>query len=384
MKPHRLLLLLAVLAAAVPARADRPATAPAPRPSILLIQCHDLARGDLSCYGQTNFQTPNLDRLAQEGIRFTHYTGGADSAATTAELLAGTITAPAAEEANLAQRLRASGYHTGLIGEWSQGGPPWTHGFDEFAGFLEDAEGTNYFPEYVWRHAPKSIYNETTKTFEAFTGKESLYPNLGGKQGQYLPEVLTKAMVNFVRVNEPDAANQFRPFFLLVNLPAPRSATAGADHFPVPSDAPFTGEAWPQAAKDRAALITRLDSNIGRLFEQLNKMKQSNNVAIFFTASSAPEPFANTNLNFLLPAGDFRRAHPAPALPLLARWPQQIPGGRVSNAKCSVLDLTPTALALGQIKPAEGMTGISLLPNLLGATGQIAPDVTDPRKPQGE
>ena len=355
------------------------ATATVPRPSIIFIQCHGLARGDLSCYGQTNFQTPNLDRLAANGIRFTQYTGGADSAATTAQLLAGKNTALETGEANLAQRLQQNGYRTGLIGEWSLGGQPWTSGFDEFAGFLDDAAAQNYFPDELWRYAPASIFDPTNNRLVAFTGKEMLYPNTGGKKGQYLPELFVNAMNNFVRVNQPDAANHYRPFFLLVNFPAPRTATTGADDFPVPSDAPFTAAPWPPAAKNRAALVTRLDGGIGRLFEQLNKLKMTNNVAVFFTASAAPEKFANTNLNFLLPAGDFRVAkNPAP-LPMIVNWPGKIPAGRVSDAPWSTIDFAPTALEIGFVKPVKNFAGISVLPVLTGKLGKIAPDSPDLR-----
>ena len=389
MKFIRFLFLLAfLLGFSVSVRADLAslftnsapaATATVPRPSIIFIQCHGLARGDLSCYGQTNFQTPNLDRLAANGIRFTQYTGGADSAATTAQLLAGKNTALETGEANLAQRLQQNGYRTGLIGEWSLGGQPWTSGFDEFAGFLDDAAAQNYFPDELWRHAPASIFDPTNNRLVAFTGKEMLYPNTGGKKGQYLPELFVNAMNNFVRVNQPDAANHYRPFFLLVNFPAPRTATTGADDFPVPSDAPFTAAPWPPAAKNRAALVTRLDGGIGRLFEQLNKLKMTNNVAVFFTASAAPEKFANTNLNFLLPAGDFRVAkNPAP-LPMIVNWPGKIPAGRVSDAPWSTIDFAPTALEIGFVKPVKNFAGISVLPVLTGKLGKIAPDSPDLR-----
>jgi arylsulfatase A-like enzyme len=371
MKLNRVLLLLLAL----PATWLTAATSPLPpRPSIIFIQCHGLAQGDLSCYGQTNFQTPNLDRLAANGIRCTHYTGGTNSVATTAQLLGGKISGAAAGEANLAQRLQQNGYRTGLIGEWSLAGQPWTQGFDEFAGFMDDAEGENYYSDFVWRYAPKSIFNETNKTFDAFVGKESLYPNLGGKKGQYLPDLFVSAANNFVRVNAPDPANHFRPFFLLLNLPAPRTATTGADDFPVPSDAPFSDEPWPQAAKNRAALITRIDGGIGRLFEQLNKSGLTNNVAVFFSASAAPEKFANTNLNFLLPVGNFSgEKKPAP-LPMIVNWPGIIPAGRISPALWSAVDFAPTMLAMAVVKPATNYTGISVLPILTGERGAVAPD----------
>ena len=388
MKLPRLIFLLAALTSGFTARADLAslftnavpvqAHAPARRPSFIFIQCHGLARGDLSCYGQTNFQTPNLDRLAADGIRFTHYTGGPGSAETTAQLLAGKNSALAAGEPNLAERLRQTGYHTGLIGEWNSGRPPWLCGFDEFAGFLDDAAAQNYYPEALWRYAPNSILDPTNNRMVAFSGQESLYPNLGGKRGQYLPDLFVTAVNNFVRVNAPDAANHYRPFFLLVNFPAPRTATAGADDFPVPSDAPYSDEPWPPAAKNRAALITRLDSGIGRLFEQLHKSNLTNHVVIFFTASAPPAKFAGTNLNFLLPAGDFPAAQKAVPLPMLVSWPGKIPAGRVSPAPWSAVDFAPTALAIGDVKPAAGSSGISILPILTGQPGKIAPDSLRP------
>ena len=377
MKLNRVLLLLAALPFVLVAHADlTPATmtVASRRPSIIFIQCHDLARGDLSCYGQTNFQTPNLDRLAADGIRFTHYTGGANSAATTAQLLSGNNSTPTNGELNLAQCLQQNGYRTGLIGEWSLGNSPWTQGFDEFAGFLDEAAAQNYYADALWRYAPDSILDTTNNRMVAFVGKEMIYQNTGGKQGVYLPELFVNAMNNFVRVNAPDAASHYRPFFLLVNFPAPRSATPGADDFPVPSDAPFSDEKWPQAAKNRAALITRLDSGIGRLFEQLQKSGLTNNVAVFFTSSSAPEKFADTNLNFLLPADDFRDANKPTPLPMIVNWPRTIPANRINHASWSAMDFAPTGLNIASVKPADNFTGISLLPVLTNEKKAAAPD----------
>jgi|APCry1669191812_1035378.scaffolds.fasta_scaffold19729_2 arylsulfatase A-like enzyme len=394
MKLNRLCFLLAAFGAAMTVHADLAslftnvnanARTVRPRlPSIIFIQCHDLAPGDLSCYGQTNFQTPNLDRIAASGIRFTHYSGGEDSAATTAQLLAGTISAPAAGEPNLAQRLQAGGYHTGLIGEWSQAGQPWRLGFDEFAGFLDDAEGRSYYPDYIWRYDPTGIY--TNNHAEPFVGRRMVFDAQGNTGRTYLPDLFTKAMVNYVKNNMPNSANHHRPFFLLVDFPAPRTAAAGADVFPVPSDAPFTEEPWPQAAKNRAALITRLDDNLGRLFEQLAKSRMTNNVAIFFAGSSAPEKFADTNLNFLLPAAQFRDAQkPAPQnLPLLAIWPGWIPPGQVANLSVSPLDIAPTALDIAWMKPVPEFAGISLLPLLEGLKGTNLPAVLERRLGQAQ
>ena len=386
MKPIRLFLWLAVLPSlAFAAPASSPASFAAsvlsagapPHTSIIFIQCHGLGAGDLSCYGQTNFQTPNLDHLAAGGIRFTGYHTGVALPATAedfslaqAALMTGNNDAFAPDKTTLAQRLRQAGYHTGLIGEWMLGSKPWTQGFDEFAGFLDDAEGKNYYADYLWRYAPKSIVNETNNTFDDFIGKEMIYPNTGGKQGQYLPDLLFTAAANFTRVNQPDEFNHFHPFFLLVNLPAPRTATVGADDFPVPTDAPFTGEHWPQAAKNRAALITRLDAGIGRLLEQLQKLGLTNDVAIFFTSGGAPEKFANRTLDFLHPDGNFKgeKTFNRTQLPMIANWPAKFPAGTISGLNWSAQDFAPTALELALQKPMPNVAGHSVLPELPSRT----------------
>ena len=381
MKLNRLLTLIATLMAfAISARADlasiltnvqNTASDKSPRPSVIVIQYHELAQGDLSCYGQTNYETPNFDRLARSGIRFTDYTGAGESAWTIATLLNGKSTASQPDEANLAQRLKAAGYHTGLIGEWSQPGQPWKRGFDEFVGFLEDVEGRNYYADYVWRYAPRAIYQGQSTQPKAFEGKEMIYPNTGGKKKQFLPETFISAVINFARINQPDLVNHYQPFFLLVNLPAPRSAKAGADEFPVPTDAPFTGESWPQAAKNRAALITRLDTDVGRLLEQLDKLKLTNNIAVFITSSSAPEKFADTNLDFLLPPQDFRSTkNPAPPLPMIVWWPGEISPGQVSGAAWSATNFAPTAWEMARQPAAADFTGQSILPTLLRQRGE--------------
>ena len=339
-----------------------------PHTSIILIACHGLGLGDLSCYGQTNFQTPNLDKLATGGIRFTDYHGvGEQISLAQAALMTGNNSPFGAGETTVAQQLQRAGYHTGLIGEWTLGAQPWTQGFDEFAGFLNEAEGRNYYSDFIWRYAPKSIFNETNKTFDAFNGKEMLYLNTGGRHEQYLPDLLMTAAANFVRINQPDPQNHFQPFFLLVSLPAPQTATVGADDFPVPTDAPFTSEAWSPAAKNRAALITRLDVGIGRLLEQLQKLRLTNDVAIFFTSAVAPEKFANPNLAKLFrPDGNTTGGEKSGAvgLPMIANWPAQFPAGTVSRIAWSAQDLAPTALEIGLQPPAKNSRGHSVLPTL--------------------
>ncbi len=339
------------------------------RSSIIFIACHGLALGDLSCYGQTNFQTPNLDRLAAEGTRCTDYRAGGEALPTAqAALMTGSQAAFSSGQTTLAARLQQAGYHTGLIGEWTLGSKPWTQGFDEFAGFLTELEADNYYSDFVWRCIPNLVRDGTNRTVKAWIGREPVHANAGGQKGDFMPDVFLSAMANFVRINAPDAANHYQPFFLLVNLPAPHSVTPGKDDYPVPTDAPFSGEPWPQAAKNRAALVTRLDAGVGRLLEQLNKSGLTNNVALFLAGAVAPEKFADATLDFLKLKGEVRggNADERRRVPMMVRWPEHVPAGRVSRAPWSAPDFAPTALAIACAQPAADFTGVSMLPGLLG------------------
>jgi len=339
------------------------------RPSIIFIQCHDLGYGDLSCYGQTNYQTPNLDWLAAQGMRFTDYRVGPDGQfSVNATLLTGKQSAGlAADETTVAQRLLLAGYHTGLFGEWSLAGKPWEEGFEEFGGFLDDGEGRNYFSDYIWRHAPQTVWNTNNNTMETYIGKESIYDNLGGQHGKYLPDLMFMAAANYIQIHKPSRFNQFQPFFLLLNLSAPRTATVGRDDFPVPTDAPFTSEPWPQAAKDRAALITRIDSGVGRVLEKLDKLGMTNNVAIFFSSTGGPESFANTNLMRLIqPNGDRNTPEARLRVPMIVCWPGVVAEKRTNHFAWQAVDFAPTVLEIGRVKMPGNFEGASILSQLTG------------------
>ncbi len=311
------------------------------RPSIILIVADGLGYGDLSCYGQTKFQTPNLDRLATEGIRFTgYYAGDAASSPSRAALMLGKdsghlrqradVDIPLApDEMTVAQLLKQSGYHTGLIGEWNLGdettrGAPWKKGFDEFAGYFDPADAGNFYADYMWRYAPQSML--TTNNQEAdFIGKEMIYPNTGGKNGQYISDLYTKAALNFINKNQPDQFNRYRPFFLLLNYKIP-----GAGHGQVPTDAPYSDEPWPQPEKNKAAMIARLDGYIGQLLEQLQQLGLTNDTVIFFTSDTGPEKSSGVDPKFFQSAGPFHGGRGEPyegglRVPMIVHWPGKIP-----------------------------------------------------------
>jgi arylsulfatase A-like enzyme len=380
------LLFAAVALGFLPAHAQPDSTVhtppPAPRrPCIIFIQCDGLGYGDLSCYGQTKFATPNLDRLAAGGIRFTgYYAGNAASSPSRAALLLGQspahlkqradIEVPlSADDITVAQLLQQAGYHTGLIGEWFLGGDgtsgaPWLKGFDEFAGYLESGDTTDYYADFIWRYAPSA----TDSRQAAFQGREPLYANAEGKRGQYIPDLLAKATGNFIRVHKPDQFNQ-RPFFLLLNYTIARPGPGNT--MPVPSDAPYSEEPWPQPEKNRAALIARLDGYIGQLLDQLKRLGIERNTVIFFSSDTGPQTGGGVDPKFFQSAGPFRgqrgRLYEGGLrVPMIVYAPGRIPAGQVSDFPWAAWDFLPTALQLALREPPKNTDGFSVLPTLLG------------------
>ncbi len=356
------------------------------RASIILVVADGLGCGDLSCYGQTNFQTPNLDKLAAEGIRFTNYFAGAaaESPARAALLLGkdsghlvqnADVDVPlAADEITVAQMLQQSGYQTGLIGEWNLGdenssGAPWKKGFDEFAGYLNPNDAGNFYADYMWRLIPDETYDESYNDpinghwrqwnkgdGSHLPGKVMLYENTQGKN-LYIPDLLTKAALNFIQINQPDQFNRYRPFFLLLNYKIP-----GDGKSQVPTDAPFSEEPWPQSAKNKAAMIARLDSYIGQVTEQLQKLGMTNNAAVFFTSATVPQKTDAVAPGFfhsVVSTNDLR-------VPMIARWPGTISAGAVSDFKWSAQDFLATAAEIAFTKPPAEADGTSVFPTLMG------------------
>ena len=118
-----------------------------------------------------------------------------------------------------------------------------------------------------------------------YVGREMLYNNAIGKRETYIPDLYTKAALNFVKNNVPDQFNHYRPFFLLLDFKIP------GKKIEVPTDAPFSSEAWPQLEKNKAALISRIDDYVGQLAEQLQKSGMTNNVVIFFSSARFAKKF---------------------------------------------------------------------------------------------
>lgn len=347
-----LLLTLAIVPSFIsPGRSAHVRSAEGKPPNIIFILTDDLGYGDLGCYGQRMIQTPNLDRLAAEGIRFTDsYTGNAVCAPARCSLMTGLHMGHAyirnnssppdtplrPEDTTVAQELKAAGYATGMVGKWGLGnattsGSPNRKGFDYAYGFLEHSEAT-YYPTTLWRNGQPEAVPARSYQQDLFTGDA----------------------FKFIQ-RQKDG-----PFFLYLAYMVPHAP------YEIPSDAPYSDQPWEQLEKNYAAMITYLDRDVGRLINLLKDLGIDENTIVFFSSDNGPESsdiFQSAGpLNGLkrqLYEGGIR-------IPMIVRWPGMIMQGQVNSTPWAFWDFFPTAVALAGTSPPMNLDGISMLPTLLG------------------
>jgi arylsulfatase A-like enzyme len=362
--------------------AAKVASAPVRKPNIILILADDLGYGDLGCYGQAKIKTPNIDKLAAEGIRFTEfYAGNTVCAPSRCALMTGMHNGHARirgnsgvalrpEDRTVAELLQRAGYHTALIGKWGLGnentpGVPQKKGFDEFVGYLDQTHAHDYYTDHLWRYDPKS----------KFEGQQPFYENQGGKKGLYIPDLFTTGALNFVRINKPDSSNAYRPFFLFLSYTIPHAnneeGQRSGNGMQVPSDAPYTSESWPQTEKNKAAMITRMDTDIGKLMDKLRELKMDEDTILFFSSDNGPHKEGGAEPKFFQSSGPLRGIkrdlyEGGIRVPMMARWPTHIQPGQTSELIGAFWDFLPTAAELAGVKAPEKIDGLSFLPTLLG------------------
>jgi arylsulfatase A-like enzyme len=369
-------------ASAQPTNAAKVAASPAPhKPNIIFILADDLGYGDLGCYGQKQIKTPNLDKLAREGLRFTSfYAGDTVCAPSRCTLMTGLHTGHALIRGNadvalgsgdttVAELLKQAGYRTALIGKWGLGtekttGVPEKKGFDEVLGYLDQVHAHNYYTDHLWR------YDAAT----GFEDWERFPENEGGKKQTYSHDLFTKAALSFVRINKPDRVNHHRPFFLYLAYTIPHAnneeAKRSGNGMEVPSDAPYSAEPWPQPEKNKAAMISRLDADVGRLVEALKELKLEDDTIVFFSSDNGAHKEGGVDPKFFQSSGPLRGIkrdlyEGGIRVPLIVWGRGRIKPGRVDTS-WAFWDFLPTAADLAGVKVPANLDGISILPTLLG------------------
>lgn len=241
------------------------------KPNIVLINADDLGYGDLGSYGQKFIKTPNLDALAKSGIRFTQfYASSPVCAPSRASLMTGKHQGHAyirgntdknnqrvplrPQDTTIGEVLKGAGYRTGVIGKWGLGEPETTgipnrKGFDYFFGYLNQNHAHNYYPDYLWRNEEKVSLSK----------------------GTYSHDLFTQEALDYVR------RESINPFFLYLAYTLPHAnnelTRKTGNGMEIPSDVPYTDQNWTQQQKNYAAMVTRMDADIGKLFESLKQLK---------------------------------------------------------------------------------------------------------------
>lgn len=365
---NRRTFLSSLSAAAFPARAAAPA-----RPNIVLILADDLGYGDLGCYRQTRIRTPNIDRLAAGGIRFTSaYAGSTVCAPSRCSLMTGLHTGHArtrgnmspdlplrAQDLTVSELLHQAGYRTALFGKWSLGelgstGYPTRKGFDEWFGFFSQLHAHNYYPEHLLDQEAAFLCRG----------------NMGLRRQDYAPDLFTRRAVQFI-----EKQSAARPFFLHVCYTTPHANNEmGRDSgngMEVPSLAPYENESWPQSEKGFAAMITRMDAGVGRIMDALRRKGLDQDTLVLFTSDNGPHREGGHDPAFFESSGPLRGIkrdlyEGGIRIPSLARWPARIRAGQVSDFPWAFWDFLPTAAELAGVPAPPGLDGISIVPALLG------------------
>ena len=331
------------------------------KPNIIFILADDLGYGDVGCYGQKTIKTPSLDRMAREGMRFTQcYAGSTVCAPSRCCLMTGYHTGHARvrgnkrhpllpEDVTVAEILKEKGYATGIIGKWGIGEPETTgipnkQGFDEWFGYLNQHHAHNYYPDLVWKN--------TTMYF------------LDNKK--YSHDEFTREGLDFVKRHKD------HPFFLYLAYTIPHANNEkGKEGMEVPSDEPYTNEPWPQQQKNHAAMITRLDRDVGQLFSLLKELGIDEDTIVFFSSDNGPHREGGADPEFFNSSGPLRGIkrdlyEGGIRVPTMVRWPGKIQAGSVSDGVWAFWDFPPTAAELAGTKAPRGIDGISIVPALMG------------------
>ena len=356
-------------------------------PNVIFIMADDLGYGDLGCYGQRKIQTPNIDKLAGEGMKFAQmYAGSSVCAPSRSSLMTGFHNGHNRVRDNLphgvylrpddftvAELFKTAGYATGGIGKWGLGVPgtwgvPNQQGFDYWYGHINQDQAHFYYPDYLWENNKLVLLQEMVVENEVGVIKG----NRGGENRFYSHDLFTKKAVDFIQENGDN------PFFLYLSYTIPHYSDYPKDtpeHYIVSSDQPYTDRDWPQIAKNCAAMITRLDGDVGRLMALLKSLGIDQNTLVIFTSDNGPYQEVPTPVAFFKSNGPLRGGkrdmyEGGIRVPFIARWKKVIPAGKVNVKPVAFWDLMPTFADLIGYPDKLETDGISFLADLKGGRGK--------------
>lgn len=379
--------------------------------NVVFILADDLGWGELGCYGQQKIPTPNIDRLAAEGMRFTqHYSGAPVCAPSRCVLMTGKHLGhaevrgnkqasvefpefkegqyPLSENARtIAQVFQSAGYKTGAMGKWGLGpvgstGDPNRKGFDLFFGYNCQAVAHSYYPKHLWRNAEQLNINQPAIPGYAKQPEGTVLASkwLGEN---YAPKLMIQEAEKFIE------ANNNNPFFLYLPFIEPHVAMhppqASIDKFPEEWDTqPYRGESsylpHPRPRAAYAAMISDLDSYVGRVMSALEKAGVSNHTLVVFSSDNGTTHGGPAGTEFHVGGVDAKFFNSTVDLrgfkgsvyeggirvPMIAKLPGRIPAGTSNDSPSYFADWFPTLCDAANLTKPDGLDGESLWPLLLG------------------
>ena len=344
------------------------------KPNIIYILADDAGIGDFGCYGGKHIKTPHIDKMAEEGMRFTnHYSGAASCAPSRSTLMTGMHlghcyvrsnggTAIRDQEVTVAEILKNEGYSTGCVGKWSLGDPgtsgvPTKQGFDMFCGYLDQRRAHRYYPNYIWKNDKKVELKNNSK-----------------ERHTYIHDMFVNESKQFIKDNKE------KPFFLYMALTLPHA------DLDVPEEyiKPYIGKLGPEKAYPKgyfnaqptpkaafAGMISLMDKDVGGILDLLKELKLDKNTIVMFSSDNGVHSEAGFHPEALNSNGDYRGykrdiydggIHS----PHIAWFPGKIKAGSVSNHISAFWDFLPTAVELAGAEVPKNTDGISYLPELTG------------------
>ena len=342
------------------------------KPNIIFILSDDIAMGDVGAYGQKKIKTPYLDQMAKEGTRYMQaYCGTTVCAPSRTSLMTGLHTGHSPVRANfeaepegqfplpantmtVAKVLKEAGYATACMGKWGMGmfdttGSPFRNGFDHFFGYNCQRHAHSYFPTYLYR-------DDKRFTLDGNTGK--------GVGKTYAQDLIAQDTLDWVQ------AHKDGPFFMFYAVTLPHGT------FEIDKLGEYEKENWTAQQKNYAAMVTRLDSDVGRLLKMLKELNIDDNTIVFFAGDNGSSFNPNSEIGKVFDQTmggqlrGFKRSMYEGGLrqAALVRWPGKVPAGRVTEEPWAFWDFLPTATELAGTKLPKGAKtdGLSLVSFLKG------------------
>jgi arylsulfatase A-like enzyme len=358
------------------------------KPNIIFLIADDAGYGDFGCYGQRIFNTPNIDRMASEGMLFTqHYSGSTVCAPSRSSLMTGQHTGHTFIRGNkgvkpegqypipdslqiLPELLKKAGYVTGGFGKWGLGGPgtegdPLNQGFDEWFGYNCQSLAHNYYPEYLW-HNKDTIF---------------LHGNDNGGTLEFSHDIIHREALEFIEKNQDNTFFLFLPYTIPhAELLVPEDSLfkkylgkfeetpyEGVDDGPRYRKGPYGSQQYPRAAF--AAMMERLDLAVGDILNKIDEVGIGDNTVFIFTSDNGPHLEGGADPDFFNSNGILRGYkrdlyEGGIRVPFIVRWPEKVQSGIKTGHISAFWDIMPTFCDIAGITTPENTDGISFLQTL--------------------